>query len=148
MNISARFYLNTLTYGRERYSWAELQPVTRGEHNKPWSTATPSGRMKLASLTPAERDWLAAQIDNRPHDGYGCEFDVFITSEELSHTVRRPVRVSGITNMRQDGKEARIHLTGTLAWTEVELYITNLAALEPLVAQFQQPDHTLWLSLR
>lgn len=148
MNISARFYLTQFTYGAMSASSAEFGVVTRGEHNRPWSVATPSGRMKIASMTEAERDWMAAQVNQRRGNGHGCEFDVFISDTEPSHQLRRPVRVSGVTNRRADDLEARVHLSGTGAWTEVELYITNLAALTPMLECFNRPDHQLWLSLR
>jgi hypothetical protein len=149
MNVSARFYASALTYCRDRGSRIELQPVTRGEHNKPWSSATPSGKLHLYSLEPDERDWFAQQIAERPNDAYGCEFDAVLGTGEPSKHFRivRHLRLSGVTQHQSVG-EGRVHLHNADGpWTELELLITNRAAFQPLWEHFVSGDGLLWFGL-
>ena len=56
--VRAKFYVS----GVRLNTWAttiEMQPVSRGEDNKAWSAATPSGKleMQVANKTAAEQFW-------------------------------------------------------------------------------------------
>lgn len=149
MDISARFYTSSLIYCRDRGSRIELQPVTRGEHNKPWSSATPSGRLHLYSLDVHERDWFAQQISDRPGEGYGCEFDATITNLEGNLNVfTRPLRINGFTQTNEPHSEGRVHFVSPGAWTEMDLLITNPRAFVPLWEHFLADNAPLWLGLR
>lgn len=56
--VRAKFYVS----GISLQTWGtsiEMQPVTRGEDNKEWSAATPSGNLKMtvANERAAEQFW-------------------------------------------------------------------------------------------
>lgn len=63
MSVTAKFYCAEIT----ETAWAPgarkviLQPVTRGEDNKSWAAATPSGRIELQIQNPL----AAEQFVNR-----------------------------------------------------------------------------------
>lgn len=82
MAVQARFYVAEIT--KQAYGgWAPpapagkviLQPVTRGEANKDWASATPSGRIEMTIITGAlawfeERlgQEVAITFEDRPAD--------------------------------------------------------------------------------
>lgn len=64
MSVEARFYVSSVTrnaYNRDA-SNIELQPVSRGEENKQWAAATPSGQIKLSITNGAASKWFEDRL--------------------------------------------------------------------------------------
>jgi hypothetical protein len=71
MAVRARFYVATITQHATaaRAGYAEplplgevtLRPATRGEHNREWASATPSGEFKMTVNGPAY-PWFAERL--------------------------------------------------------------------------------------
>jgi len=81
--VTARFYVNLVTRrasGIRREGYAEpspmveveLMPATRGEENKSWASATPSGHFKMTVGNPEAAAWFESMLGR----------DVAITFEE------------------------------------------------------------------
>lgn len=64
MTVTARFYVERI----ERHAYnpshatVHLQAAGRGEQNKAWSQATPSGTVTMQVNNPAAADWFAARL--------------------------------------------------------------------------------------
>lgn len=83
--VEARFYIQRVvqTHLGTSSGWAEpkpagevfMHPVTRGEHNKEWASATPAGEFKMTVKSDAVH-WFIDRvgkevritIDDRPED--------------------------------------------------------------------------------
>jgi hypothetical protein len=64
MAVRAKFYVRGIT--RQAYNPAALEvtlsPVTRGESNKEWSAATPSGEIKMTITNPPAADYFGERL--------------------------------------------------------------------------------------
>lgn len=64
MSVSARFFVAEVT----RFAYnpgatkVVLRASTRGEENKAWSSATPSGTIELNITNPAASEWFEKRI--------------------------------------------------------------------------------------
>jgi hypothetical protein len=71
--VVGRFYVSGLK--RSAYQpdavMVEMQPVTRGEHNKAWAAATPSGKIEMMILNSSAAGVFV--------DRLGDEFEVLFT---------------------------------------------------------------------
>lgn len=62
--VQARFYVS----GYERTSWdqsatiVKLQAVSRGEHNKTWASATPSGQIQMTIRNEGAAGWFVDRL--------------------------------------------------------------------------------------
>lgn len=62
--VEARFYIS----GYERNSYnpdattVKLQAVSRGEHNKTWASATPSGQISMTINNASAADWFVDKL--------------------------------------------------------------------------------------
>jgi hypothetical protein len=62
--VEARFYIS----GYQRFAYdpsateVTLQAVTRGEHNKVWSSATPNGTIKMTIRTEGAASWFVDRL--------------------------------------------------------------------------------------
>jgi len=62
--VEARFYIS----GYERNSYdpesvtVKMQAVSRGEHNKGWARATPSGQVQMTIKNPGAADWFVNRL--------------------------------------------------------------------------------------
>lgn len=78
MSVQARFYVASTT--RFAYNQGggqvKLQAACRGEENKSWSSATPSGEVTMMITNPDAAEWFNARLgkdiaitfDDRPED--------------------------------------------------------------------------------
>lgn len=63
-SVEARFYVS----GYERFSYdpsstqVKLQPVTRGEHNRSWAAATPSGSITMTIKNESAAAWFTERL--------------------------------------------------------------------------------------
>lgn len=88
MSVEARFYLQSITDHAGGSFEVKLAPVTRGDHNRKWSSATPGGSLSLfitnRGALPFFKDLLGANRDVRllleaapwpqdPSDDHGFE---------------------------------------------------------------------------
>lgn len=76
MAVSARFWVDEITtraYNPD-HAVVVLQPTCRGEGNKAWAEATPSGRIELSITNPAAAAWFKARQGR----------DVAITFDDVS----------------------------------------------------------------
>lgn len=74
MSVVARMYVSTtqrFAYNPESVT-VELQAVSRGEENKAWATATPSGSVKLSINNGPAGKWFEERLGK----------DVLITFED------------------------------------------------------------------
>jgi len=71
MTVQARFYVNAITkrpMGAPGYARpaplveVDLIPATRGEENKQWASATPSGQIKMTIGNPEAAAWFEAML--------------------------------------------------------------------------------------
>jgi hypothetical protein len=73
MPVAARFYVS----GLERNAYqpdatiVKMQPVTRGEQNRDWAAATPSGQIQMTILNASAAAVFAEHL--------GDEFEVLFT---------------------------------------------------------------------
>jgi hypothetical protein len=62
--VQARFYVSGLA--RFAYDTSSvqvtLQAVGRGEHNKSWAAATPSGEIKMTIKNPSAASWFTERL--------------------------------------------------------------------------------------
>lgn len=64
MAVVARFYVASIT----RYAYntgnaeVKLQAVTRGEENKSWAAATPSGQLTMNISNPDATEWFSERL--------------------------------------------------------------------------------------
>ena len=75
MAVVARMYVESLTrqsYNRDQVK-VQLRVVSRGEHNKQWSAATPTGSVDLGILNPEAAEQFVDAFDR------GAEFLVTFT---------------------------------------------------------------------
>lgn len=62
--VQARFYVS----GYERFSYdpsqtqVKLQAVSRGEHNKSWAAATPSGQITMTIKNGSAAEWFTERL--------------------------------------------------------------------------------------
>jgi hypothetical protein len=62
--VEARFYVS----GYERFSYdasatqVKLQAVTRGEHNRSWASATPSGTLTMTIRNESAASWFTERL--------------------------------------------------------------------------------------
>lgn len=62
--VQARFYVSQLS----RFSYdtgsvqVVLQAVSRGEHNKSWAAATPSGQVTMTVKNPSAASWFTERL--------------------------------------------------------------------------------------
>jgi hypothetical protein len=62
--VQARFYVA----GYERTSWGpnvtivKMQAVSRGEHNKNWAAATPSGQIQMTIRNESAAGWFVDRL--------------------------------------------------------------------------------------
>lgn len=162
MLISARFYLNRLILAGSSWATVEMSPVTRGGDNAAWSSATPSGKMTLNSLTDEEVDWFCEQRRSRPSNGYGVEFDVWFGKPEDTGPygaakIIRDLRLSSVARDAKMGPDKEIVYADSGAvklianggqYTEVEMTITNPRAYMPLRSDFcGGGDGVWWMAL-
>ena len=64
MTVSARFYVATITrraYNPE-HALVTLVAAGRGEQNKAWAQATPSGKIELTINNPAAAKWFEEHL--------------------------------------------------------------------------------------
>lgn len=76
--VTSRFYVTSVT--RLAYNPAhakiELKPAYRGEENKAWSEATPSGEITLQISNPSAVEWFSSRL------GGG---DIAVTFDDAPH---------------------------------------------------------------
>lgn len=62
--VQARFYVSGLSRFAYDTSSVEvtLQAVSRGEHNKSWAAATPSGQVKMTIKNPSAASWFTERL--------------------------------------------------------------------------------------
>ncbi len=62
--VQARFYVSQLS--RFAYDTGSvqvtLQAVSRGEHNKSWAAATPSGQIVMTIKNPSAASWFTERL--------------------------------------------------------------------------------------
>ena len=62
--VEARFYISG--YKRHAYqpeaTTVELQVVSRGEHNKEWEAATPTGRVEMTIRNDSAASWFVNRL--------------------------------------------------------------------------------------
>jgi len=77
MSVQARFFVSAVTlYAAGSAGMVKLAPVTRGEHNRQWASATPSGEITLNITNTDAFGWfrdrlgteLAITFAERPAD--------------------------------------------------------------------------------
>lgn len=64
MSVVARFYISGYecnAYDPESVT-VKLQAVSRGEHNKQWARATPSGSISMTIKNPGAASWLVDRL--------------------------------------------------------------------------------------
>ncbi len=69
MGVRAKFVVRDITQSISGGS-VSLFPVCRGDENKSWSQATPSGEIKMSILNQPALDWFAS-ILNDAREGRG-----------------------------------------------------------------------------
>jgi hypothetical protein len=64
MAVTARFYVSEVTHRAYNPAAAQvkLQATTRGDENKGWATATPSGSIDMAIQNPDAAAFFAARL--------------------------------------------------------------------------------------
>ena len=76
MAVQAKFYVAETTKFSNEWGKVVLRPVTRGEANKDWAAATPSGTIEMSITNPPALKWFEDRI------GKECA----ITFEEYEHS--------------------------------------------------------------
>lgn len=70
MSVVAKFYVQEVTNFAYGQGWAAPAPKvrvklvvsTRGEENKAWASATPSGEINMTIGNPAAAEWFSSMI--------------------------------------------------------------------------------------
>lgn len=114
MPIAARFYVAKITtsaYGPKGAAAVELQAVSRGDQNKDWASATPSGTITMQINNAPAAQWFADRLG----DDIAVLFDaVAVAHPEDGHAYRvseaPPGSVYSAPNCGECGKPEEPHI--------------------------------------
>jgi hypothetical protein len=99
MAVVARFYVQTVT--KKAFNTGALNvilaPVTRGQENKSWASATPSGRIELTIQNESAAKWfddrlakeVAITFEDRPEICALCPDEVEAQGPNVGHDVQQ-----------------------------------------------------------
>lgn len=62
MTVQARFYVSSITLNAHPTANVVLTAVSRGEENKTWASATPTGKIEMAVSNPAAVEWFQERL--------------------------------------------------------------------------------------